>query len=104
MSDCSTNAFNTKSKWRTLDEGTARTRFRFANSEDAIEHICRECPIANLDFSEPDFCPIQAEYGFDGEHPKIQYDGCGHIRCLGFEEIRVAEQALYEKRMRGDWS
>jgi len=89
--------------WKTLDEGTAIGRFRFAYSEDAIRTICAECPKANLDFTEPDFCPIQAEYGFDGEHEYIQYDGY-EIRCLGFESIKAGEKALYERRMRGDWS
>ena len=89
--------------WKTLDEGTARSRFGFANSEDAIQTICAGCPKANLDFSEEDFCPIQAEYGFDGEHTYIQYDS-DEIRCLGYESIKAEEKALYEKRMRGDWS
>ena len=91
--------------WKKLDDGTARYRFGFANSEDAIQTICAECPKANLDFSEEDFCQIQAEYGFDGEHEKIQYEG-DEIRCLGYESIKAEaeERALYEKCIRGDWS
>ena len=68
--------------WRTLDPSTARS-IGFANSEDAIQTICRGCKVANLDFEDDEFCPAQTAYGFDGEHPAIVYDDQTHrVRCI----------------------
>lgn len=56
-------------------------------TEEIIEHVCDGCKHANLDFKEPDFCPIQAEYGFDGEHPKIVGEKVGNkwrVLCLSY--------------------
>ena len=44
-------------------------------TEVVIQHVCDGCVKANLDFSEPEFCPIQVEYGFSGEHPSIVFEG-----------------------------
>ena len=40
-------------------------------TEDVILVICDGCHKANLDFSGPDFCPIQANYGWAGEDEHI---------------------------------
>lgn len=91
--------------WKKLDPGTARLRGA-ANAEDVILVICADCPKGNLDFSKNDFCDVQAVYGFDGEHEAIQYNDAGgfDVRCTEFEKLKAQEIALYEKRMRGDWS
>ena len=43
-------------------------------TEDVILTVCDGCRKANLDFAEPDFCPIQANYGWAGEDEHIVYE------------------------------
>ena len=91
--------------WKKLDISMARSHGA-SHAEDVIQALCADCPIGNLNFEKPDFCDIQAEYGFDGEHEAIQYNDKGEfdVRCTGFEKLKADDTALYEKRMRGDWS
>ena len=80
--------------WRTLDEGTARMHGA-ANAEDVIQILCADCADGNLDFTEPEFCPIQAAYGFDGEHAAIQYnDETAELRCDAWTEADHIRKAV----------
>jgi hypothetical protein len=40
-------------------------------AEEIIQEVCHGCAKGNLDFSGPEFCPIQANYGFEGEDEHI---------------------------------
>lgn len=74
--------------WKMLDEVTAR-RLGASCTEEIIELLCADCADGNLDFSEPDFCPIQADYGFDGEHELIQHnDESGELRCVEWKAVK----------------
>lgn len=67
--------------WEKLDEGTARW-LGASCAEEVIQLLCADCADGNMDFTEPDFCPIQAAYGFDGEHEAIQYNTeTNELRC-----------------------
>lgn len=91
--------------WKKLDIDTARSH-GVSHAEDVIQVLCKGCPDGNLDFTEPDFCPVQTEYGFDGESEAVQYsdeDGF-EVRCTRFEEMRAKELEKLEKRKKGDWS
>ena len=58
-------------------------------TEDVLQTICDGCAKANLDFSEPDFCPIQTNYGWAGEDEHIVYkDKRGEFDawCTEYEE------------------
>ena len=72
--------------WEKLDAGTAR-RNGATNAEDVILFVCEGCSKGNLDFEEPEFCDVQAAYGFHGEHPAIQYDDTDGfaVRCTEYE-------------------
>ena len=73
--------------WKKLDEGTAR-RLGASCTEEVIQFLCADCADGNMDFTEPDFCPIQAAYGFDGEHAAIQYnDETNELRCDEWTEV-----------------
>ena len=65
---------------KVLTEIDAR-RMGAGNAEEVIQYVCRECTKGNLDFKGDEFCPVQVEYGFDGEHPSIVFDGRG-VWCL----------------------
>ena len=43
-------------------------------TEDVILAVCDGCAKANLDFTEPDFCLVQAYYGWYGEDEHIVYE------------------------------
>jgi len=67
--------------WERLDVATARY-LGATVAEEVIQTVCQGCRKANLDFKGPDFCPIQVEYGWDGEHESIQIDReSGEVRC-----------------------
>ena len=73
--------------WKMLDSGTARSHGA-ANVEDVIQLLCADCADGNLDFdaSKP-FCPIQVDYGWDGEHPSIQWnEETREVRCDEWNE------------------
>lgn len=73
--------------WKMLDEGTARM-MGASCAEEVIQLLCADCADGNLDFTEPEFCQIQATYGFDGEHPAIQYnDETNELRCNSWTEV-----------------
>lgn len=40
-------------------------------AEEVIQTICDGCAKGNLDFTSPDFCPIQVNYGLEGEDEHI---------------------------------
>lgn len=91
--------------WKKLDQWTARSHGACI-AEDVIQVVCSDCPKGNLNFEKPDFCDIQTAYGVDGEHEAIQYNDEGEfdVRCTGYLKLHEEELALYDKRMRGDWS
>lgn len=73
--------------WVTLSAATARMHGA-SNAEDVIQMLCADCADGNLDFdvSKP-FCPIQADYGWEGEHPSIQWnDETQELRCEEWKE------------------
>ncbi len=73
--------------WKTLDQSTARMHGA-ANAEDVIQLLCADCAKGNLDFSGDTFCPIQVAYGWDGEHPSIQWNEETHeVRCDSWTEV-----------------
>ena len=73
--------------WKTLDEATARW-LGASCAEEVIQLLCVDCADGNMDFTGPDFCPIQAAYGFDGEHTVIQYnDETNELRCDSWTEV-----------------
>ena len=43
-------------------------------AEEVIQTVCDGCAKGNLDFSVPDFCPIQVNYGYEGEDEHIMCD------------------------------
>lgn len=53
-----------------LTESIART-WGASVAEEVIQVICDGCTKGNLDFSEPEFCPIQVNYGAAGEDEHI---------------------------------
>lgn len=73
--------------WKTLDSATARY-LGAENAEHVIQLLCADCADGNLDFdSRKPFCPIQAAYGSDGEHPSIQWnDESKELRCTEWTE------------------
>ena len=40
-------------------------------AEEVIQTICDCCAKGNLDFTSHDFCPIQVNYGWEGEDEHI---------------------------------
>ena len=43
-------------------------------AEEVIQTVCDGCVRGNLDFTEPEFCPIQVNYGWEGEDEHIMCD------------------------------
>lgn len=77
--------------WKMLDEATAR-RMGASCTEEVIQLLCADCADGNLDFDDnKGFCPIQVDYGWDGEHPSIQYDDESNRRLLRCNAWREAE-------------
>lgn len=76
----------------TLTESIARM-WGASSPEDVIRTVCDGCSKGNLDFSVPDFCPIQTNYGWAGEDKHIMCDvpdrGKTKLRiwCTEFEEV-----------------
>lgn len=69
-------------------------------SEEVIQTVCDGCANGNLDFTEPDFCPIQVNYGWEGEDKHIMCDvperGKTGLRvwCTEFVEKHAAKLRL----------
>ena len=77
--------------WKMLDEATARM-MGASCTEEVIQLLCADCADGNLDFdSSKGFCPIQVDYGWDGEHPSIQYDDESDGRLLRCDAWTEAE-------------
>ena len=58
-------------------------------AEEVIQTVCDGCAKGNLDFSKPDFCPIQVEYGWAGEDEHIMCDETGgrlRVWCTEWRE------------------
>ena len=73
--------------WQMLDQSTARSHGATV-AEEVIQTVCVGCSKANLDFDGPEFCPVQVAYGWDGEHPAIQYEEAPsgfYVRCTQYE-------------------
>jgi len=43
-------------------------------AEEVIQTVCAGCSRANLDFAGDEFCPIQVNYGVEGEDKHIVYE------------------------------
>lgn len=72
--------------WKKLDIATAR-HHGASCAEEVIQTVCAGCSKGNLDFSSDDFCPIQVDYGWDGEHPAIKYNTDDFlVVCEGSDE------------------
>lgn len=43
-------------------------------AEEVIQTVCAGCAKGNLDFTGDEFCPIQTNYGVEGEDKHIVYE------------------------------
>lgn len=77
--------------WKMLDEATARS-MGASCTEEVIQLLCADCADGNMEFdASRDFRPIQVDYGWDGEHPSIQYDDESSERLLRCDKWTEAE-------------